>query len=385
MIKDNADRLNNLIEEVIEFRRLETGHKVRTVSNFSVNSSLDKITPSFVELAKRNQVNFSLELHEDTLWSTDVNCFEKILINLISNAFKYTSLNGSIQVKISIENEQLRLAVYNTGKGIKDEDKERIFNRYSILDSIEENRIGKLSTRNGLGLAICYSMVELLEGRIEVESKVEQYAEFIVFLPWLNPTSKNDIAHEQPITIVSENLLQNTVVGSPSKDENKYDAQPDGQKRHILVIDDNEDILLLLQETLAEYRLSVARNAEEGLKFLKEDMPDLIITDIMMPGINGIELARQIKGYKHTMHIPLIILSAKHTIDEQVEGIASGADAYISKPFSLIYLKAVINRLIINQSVLKEYYNSSAGAYEFARGKLLSKEDKKWWKVLFVL
>lgn len=190
MIKDNADRLNNLIEEVIEFRRLETGHKVRTVSNFSVNSSLDKITPSFVELAKRNQVNFSLELHEDTLWSTDVNCFEKILINLISNAFKYTSLNGSIQVKISIENEQLRLAVYNTGKGIKDEDKERIFNRYSILDSIEENRIGKLSTRNGLGLAICYSMVELLEGRIEVESKVEQYAEFIVFLPWLNPTSK---------------------------------------------------------------------------------------------------------------------------------------------------------------------------------------------------
>lgn len=377
LIKDNADRLNNLIEEVIEFRRLETGHKVRTVSNFSVNSSLDKITPSFVELAKRNQVNFSLELHEDTLWSTDVNCFEKILINLISNAFKYTSLNGSIQVKISIENEQLRLAVYNTGKGIKDEDKERIFNRYSILDSIEENRIGKLSTRNGLGLAICYSMVELLEGRIEVESKVEQYAEFIVFLPWLNPTSKNDIAHEQPITIVSENLLQNTVVGSPSKDENKYDAQPDGQKRHILVIDDNEDILLLLQETLAEYRLSVARNAEEGLKFLKEDMPDLIITDIMMPGINGIELARQIKGYKHTMHIPLIILSAKHTIDEQVEGIASGADAYISKPFSLIYLKAVINRLIINQSVLKEYYNSSAGAYEFARGKLLSKEDKK--------
>lgn len=201
----------------------------------------------------------------------------------------------------------------------------------------------------------------------------------------VKPNIKNDIAHEQPITIVSENLLQNTVVGSPSKDENKYDAQPDGQKRHILVIDDNEDILLLLQETLAEYRLSVARNAEEGLKFLKEDMPDLIITDIMMPGINGIELARQIKGYKHTMHIPLIILSAKHTIDEQVEGIASGADAYISKPFSLIYLKAVINRLIINQSVLKEYYNSSAGAYEFARGKLLSKEDKKWWKVLFVL
>lgn len=376
LIRDNAERLNNLIQEVIEFRRLETGHKVRQVSHFSIKNSFDKITPSFVELAEGSQIQFSLDIEEQLSWNTDANCFEKVAINLISNAFKYASANGIVRVKISTENDHLRLAVYNTGKGIKEGDKKYIFNRYSVLNSIEENRVKKLSARNGLGLAICHSMVELLEGSIEVESEVDKYAEFIVHLPWLKQTSEKDIINERPAEMSPERPLPNTDIENTEENKEKHDTSEEEKQIHILAIDDNEDILSLLKDTLTEYRLSTAPSAEEGLKLLKTDMPDLIMTDIMMPGVDGVELTRQLKSHKHTMHIPLIILSAKNTIDEQVEGIASGADAYISKPFSLTYLQAVINRLITNRDSLKEYYNSSASAFEFLEGKLLSKEER---------
>lgn len=376
LIRDNAERLNNLIQEVIEFRRLETGHKVRKVSHFSINDSFDKIMPSFMELAEYNQIHFSLDMEEHLSWNTDVNCFEKVAINLISNAFKYTLANGTVRVKISIENDCLILAVYNTGKGIREEDKKCIFNRYSVLNSVEENRVKKLSARNGLGLAICHSMVELLEGRIEVKSEVDKYAEFIVYLPWLKQTSEKDVINEQSVGIGTEVSLQSAGIEQPEENMGVYATSQEEKQIHILAIDDNEAILSLLKDTLTEYRLSVARSAEEGLQLLKTDMPDLIMTDIMMPGVDGVELTRQLKAHKHTMHIPLIILSAKHTLDDQVEGIASGADAYISKPFSLTYLQTVINRLIANRDSLKEYYNSSASAFEFMEGKLLSTEDK---------
>lgn len=376
LIRDNAERLNNLIQEVIEFRRLETGHKVRAVSHFSINELLNKIMPSFVELAERSQVQLSLEIEENLSWNTDNSCFEKIVINLISNAFKYTSVNGAVRVRISAEKESLRLAIYNIGKGIKEEDRKLIFNRYSVLDSIEENRVKKLSTRNGLGLAICYSMVELLEGIIEVESEVGQYAEFIVHLPWLKLTSDKKILNVLPAEIKMEDVLPKVKKEEVEMKDNSHNKSSAKKMIHILAIDDNEDILLLLKESLSEYRLSLARGAEEGLELLKEDMPDLIMTDVMMPGVDGVQLTRQLKGHKHTMHIPLIILSAKNTIDEHVKGISSGADAYISKPFSLTYMRAVINSLITNRGSLKEYYNSSASAFEFVEGKLLAKEDK---------
>lgn len=376
LIRDNAERLNNLIQEVIEFRRLETGHKMRQVSHFSINDSFDKIIPSFIELAECNQIHFSLDMEEQLTWNTDMNCFEKVTMNLISNAFKYTSANGTVRVKISTEKDCLRLAVYNTGKGIREEDKKYIFNRYSVLNTIEENRVKKLSARNGLGLAICHSMVELLEGRLEVESEVDKYAEFIVYLPWLKQTSEKEVISDQALETETEVPLPNADIEKTKENKEKYDVLQEEKLIHILAIDDNEAILSLLKDTLTEYRLSVARSAAEGLQILKNDMPDLIMTDIMMPGVDGVELTRQLKAHKHTMHIPLIILSAKNTLDDQVEGIASGADVYISKPFSLTYLQAVINRLIANRDSLKEYYNSSASAYEFMEGKLLPKEDR---------
>ena len=147
----------------------------------------------------------------------------------------------------------------------------------------------------------------------------------------------------------------------------------------ILAIEDNKELLWMLKDILSdEYRVLTAANGEEGLNLLKQQTPELIITDIMMPKVDGITLTRLLKGNKHTLHIPLIILSVKNTTDEKIEGIECGADAYIPKPFNSQYLKTVVRHLIKKQKEMEEYYNSSASIFEFSGGQLIQKEDKEF-------
>ncbi len=266
--------------------------------------------------------------------------------------------------------------MYNTGKGISKENLPLIFNRYSILDNIKENSIKGLSSRNGLGLAICQSMIELLHGTINVESEVNQYAQFIVTLPALETTEK--VGNIQPHEIAKVELSNyKTEVTLPETVNNEEETnQPENT---ILIIDDNKELLWMLKDILSnEYAILTAENGEEGLELLKQETPNLIITDIMMPKIDGITLTKQLKNNKHTAHIPLVILSAKNTTDEKIEGIESGADAYIPKPFNTQYLRTIIKQLIKKQEELKQYYNSSASAFDYSGGQLLQNEDKEY-------
>ncbi|MCD8183187.1 MAG: response regulator [Bacteroides sp.] len=377
LIKQNTERLNSLIQEVIDFRRIETGHKIRRIQQLPVSEVCNDIIASFSDIAEQNKIKLENLIETNLLWNSDQSCFTKIVNNLISNAFKYTPIGGTIRITLKTEDGKLYLAVYNTGSGIKKENRSLIFNRYSILDNIEENAVKDLSARNGLGMAICHSMVELLEGEIRIESEVNQYAEFIVTLPELPLSAEKEDRGDIPTSETQPPLVTTPMVGmhinvTPS-------SQPDEESRkkgQILIIDDNTEILTLLQETLSEYKVVTATSGEDGLELLKKEYPDLIITDVMMPGTDGIELTKQIKQNKHTMHIPLIIPSAKNTNEEKIEGLASGADAYIGKPFNLSYLKASVARLIENYNKIREYYNSSACAYEFSNGQLMKKEDK---------
>lgn len=384
LIKQNAERLNMLIQEIIEFRRIETGHKMRRVQAVPVSRTCSEITASFADLAEQNRITLEAGIEPEITWNTDLGCFTKIASNLLSNAFKYTSVGGTVRIGLSVADGKLRFTVYNTGKGIKPEDHDRIFNRYSILDNVEENAVKGLSSRNGLGMAICHSMVELLEGSIDIESEVGRYACFIVTLPALPLTDQ--AATEAPCPSPQAPAPADT--SAPQADEEvrpeataTAEPAPDGQEKrgekHILVVDDSTEMQALLHESFsADYRVTTAGSGEEALEALRQEVPDLIITDIMMPGTNGLELTRQIKQNKHTMHIPLIILSAKNTGEEKAEGILSGADAYVGKPFNISYLKALADRMIGNREQMREYYNTSASAYEFANGKLMQKEDK---------
>lgn len=347
IIKSNTERLNSLIQEVIDFRRMETGNQICHIQELNISELGNGIIESFDELAEQNRIQLETDITPDIIWRSDHNGFTKILNNLISNAFKYTPENGTIRISIKKEEDKLSIKVYNTGKGISKENLPLIFNRYSILDNIKENSIKGLSSRNGLGLAICQSMVELLHGTINVESEVNQYAQFIVTLPALETTEK--VGNIQPHEIAKVELSNyKTEVTLPETVNNEEETnQPENT---ILIIDDNKELLWMLKDILSnEYAILTAENGEEGLELLKQETPNLIITDIMMPKIDGITLTKQLKNNKHTAHIPLVILSAKNTTDEKIEGIESGADAYIPKPFNTQYLRTIIKQLIKNK------------------------------------
>ena len=377
MIKANAERLNALIQEIIDFRRLETGHQVQCIQQVDVSALCNDIIHSFSELAERNNIQVENVVSEDIVWNTDRRSLMKILNNLISNAFKYTSAGGRIRVTVDVaDNQKLRIKVYNTGKGIRQEDIPLVFNRYKVLDGVEASNIKGMTSRNGLGLAICHSMVELLKGDIQIQSEYGSYAEFIVLLPMLdltldkkeNDSSVSDVT--PPVNVapqVSVDALNSTEKGADIA-ENK-----------ILVVDDNTEMLALLQESFSkDFNVIVAQNAEQALEKVKNETPSLIITDVMMPGMDGFELTRQLKQNKYTMSIPVIILSAKNSSQEKIVGFDAGADAYIGKPFEIDYLKAIVVRLIENRSKLKDYFNSSACAYDFSHGHLVKAEDKEF-------
>ena len=371
IIKSNTERLNSLIQEVIDFRRMETGNQTCHIQELNISELSQEIIESFSELAEQNNILLQTDVNPNIIWRS---CFTKILNNLISNAFKYTPEKGTILISVKVINAKLEVKVYNTGKGISKENIPLIFNRYSVLDNIKENSIKGLSSRNGLGLAICHSMVELLQGIIKVESEVNQYAQFTVTLPQLEITENSSQKQEDVPKLIQKNNmnrqeLENATAGDKC-------AQPEAT---ILIIDDNKELLWMLNDILSdEYAILTAENGEEGLALLKQETPDLIITDIMMPKVDGITLTKQIKSNKHTVHIPLVILSAKNTTDEKIEGIESGADAYIPKPFNTQYLVTVIRQLIKKQRELEQYYNSSASAFDFGGGQLLQKEDKEY-------
>lgn len=301
----------------------------------------------------------------------------KILNNLISNAFKYTSAGGRIRVTVDVaDNQKLRIKVYNTGKGIRQEDIPLVFNRYKVLDGVEASNIKGMTSRNGLGLAICHSMVELLKGDIQIQSEYGSYAEFIVLLPMLDLT----LDKKENDSSVSDVTSSVNVAPQVSVDAlNNAGTDTDTAENKILVVDDNTEMLAFLQESFSkDFNVIVAQNAEQALEKVKNETPSLIITDVMMPGMDGFELTKQLKQNKYTMSIPIIILSVKNSSQEKIVGFDAGADAYIGKPFEIDYLKAIVVRLIENRSKLKDYFNSSACVYDFSHGHLVKAEDKEF-------
>lgn len=383
IIQSNTERLNNLIQEIIDFRRIETGNKKCHIVSCDMNAICDKIKESFSSLIEENHIHFNMDIPQNLTWNSDQNYMNTLLNNLISNAFKYTPENGHIQISLSANDKELTLKVHNSGKGIRKEDIPYIFNRYSVLDNVEQNSIKGLSSRNGLGLAICKSIVDTLNGTIDIESQPGEYAEFIIRLPEqsLPQTTNNqtNIAEKNNVNKQPTSKELRETISKQNKLVNDTSNLTKIQLPTILIIDDNEEILWILQDILAnDYHTITAKDSQEGLTLLTENLPNLIITDVMMPGQDGISLTKQIKLNPYTMHIPIVILSAKSGLDDKIEGIESGADAYIPKPFETQYIKAVIKQLIDKQQKLHKYYNSSASSFDYMDGKLISKENRNF-------
>ena len=370
MIQQNVEKLNGLIVELLECRRLETENKMLSIQPQPVSEKLRDIAESFGDMAENREMNYCLDIAPELTWNTDLSCFNKIAGNLISNAFKYTPDKGNISVTLYTKNERLILKIANTGKGITPENLGKIFDRYKILDSVEMN--GK-NSRNGLGLAICKNMVTLLEGDINIESTPGELTTFTVSLPSLPPNGQE--VPQTAYEAASPSIPTEEVQELPEKYTQEFDAN----KQTVMVIDNDPSMLWFVSEIFTEkYNVLSFNNAQKALDSLEQRQPDLIISDVMMPDIDGLSFTSTIKQHKLWSHIPLILLSALHHEDDQVKGLESGADAYVTKPFNVKYLEKMVYHLIRREENLKEYYSSALSTFTWKEGSCLHKEEQEF-------
>jgi signal transduction histidine kinase/DNA-binding response OmpR family regulator/ligand-binding sensor domain-containing protein len=376
ILKSSVDSLNELIQEIIDFRKIEESETPSlAIKHLPVSEILNNQLIQFGEVVEQNKIKLTTNIPDNLYWNTDRACFKKIIVNLISNAFKYTKEKGEVRVALSIENNALKIVVYNTGQGIAPDKIHSIFDRYSILENTDVNAYNQMTSRNGLGLFICHSMTKHLQGEINVKSEENRYVEFTVELPELLPAKEE--TNSTSVSFKSENLLPAQTLSSKKKQTGLS----------VLIVDDNKDIVELISDILSSsYAVMKAYTGEEALAMMQQQTPTLIITDVMMPGIDGFSMVNQMRRNKYTRHIPVIVVSAKVNDRDQASGYDIGADAYLTKPFSSEVLLSIVNRLIANKYELKDYFQSPESAYGFTGGVLLHQKDKEFiYKVIEVI
>ncbi len=343
----NVRILRRLINQILDFRKYENDKSTLTLSEIDLGKAIGEWTESFYDLARRRHMRLTVDLETAPPAPTvavDVEKMERVFFNLLSNAFKYTPENGSINVRYHVEADRAILAVSDTGEGISERDLGSIFDRFYQVDRVRPNG-------SGIGLALTKAFIELHEGTIEVESTLRKGSVFTVILPVKHVSEKADtqLSTITPEDVVAELDLQ---VEEPRFDDDKP---------LLLVIDDNADIRRLVTEIMSErFNVITASNGAEGIRRAVKYVPDLIICDVMMPVMDGLECCRRLKAEVTTSHIPVLLLTACSMDEQKVQGYESGADGYLSKPFSGAVLMARANSLVENRKRIRELWTSSS-------------------------
>lgn len=375
-IKSNSERMQSLIQQLIDFRKAETGHLKLEIEKVDIAELIKFVVDNFMNVLEKKRIRFNLSFSDtDIIWQTDRDSIEKIVFNLVSNAVKYTPDDEKIDLKVEINDNQLLILVTNTGVGIKPEFQRNIFDRFEVLERFEKQVSKGLDTRNGIGLALCKNIVEVLHGTIDVESDGDTFTTFKVKLPMQN------MGEQYSDTLQTKNATPNVTI---EPDEEKVNVKeriaiPDVQKEGlVLVIDDEKEIRELLNDFLSDkYEVAEAANGQEAIELMRIRMPILIICDIIMPVMNGVEFVKTMKQQELTRHIPIIFLSTKGTVENQIEGLEVGADAYLSKPFHPRHLEALVENMLHRNKAILDYSESAHAALEQFEGKLIHKEDKE--------
>ncbi len=344
LLKDNAQRLLTLVNQLLDFRKNEVAglnfHPVET----DIVAFSKKVCDSFTAMSERKKVNFSFYSdRKEIVMAFDEDKIEKIFMNLLGNAFKFTPSYGRVDVsleQIGDDTPMLRIKVADSGPGIPDKDKELIFDQF--YQSNEKNG-SQVQMGSGIGLSMVKEYVRLHDGTVRVTDNVEYGSVFIIELPirHTNPDPTDPAKDAQTDNDNQDGDTTNDEEESPEKDTQE------GSLPTVLVVDDNPDLTEMLQfELEKEFNVLTAGDGNEALTTLEKEKPALIITDLMMPGMDGIELCRRLKSNQATVGIPIIILTAKHDLGIKIEGLTVGADDYITKPFNLDVLRLRMKRLI---------------------------------------
>ncbi|HRE76673.1 MAG TPA: response regulator [Flavobacterium sp.] len=332
LINKNSDRMLDLVDQLLELSKLDSGKLKLILKEGNIGLFLNSIIESFSFQAKENKLSFSSTIEKNTEnHHFDKDVIEKIVTNLLSNAIKYTAENEKVNFTSSTENNQLKLVVSNSGSEIKKEEINKLFERFYQK---KENHQGV-----GIGLALVKELVELYNGKIE--TTVENgLLSFTVLLP-LEKSNQNAIV----VTKETTQLLN---------DQNTNESE----LPILLLVDDNQDVRTILKDIFKEnYQIIEAADGEQALKIAKKEIPDCIISDVMMPKMDGFEFTKQIKTNELTSFIPVILLTAKTSDEAHLEGLKSTADAFLTKPFNNEILKATVLQLIAERKKLHTRYS----------------------------
>jgi signal transduction histidine kinase/ligand-binding sensor domain-containing protein/DNA-binding response OmpR family regulator len=362
----NANRMMRLVNELADFTKLEGGNVKLNVKHGDLLQFIIETSSAFDEMALKRKISFSVtsDLQSLTGWY-DNDKLERILFNVLSNAFKFTADGGKINLQINSNHSiladgtlcrYLELVIVDNGIGISADEIPRIFEKFYQAKS--SSKISSPGT--GIGLSLTKSLVELHQGKITAESIPDHSTIFTISLPIdaIAFQVEENILAPNEMVYDKKDSYSGTIDLQYSHDEDHVDSG----KVEILVAEDNDELReYLVTELRKEFSVLEARDGKEGLAIALEKNPYLIISDIMMPNVDGIEFCNSIKADINTSHIPFILLTAKSTIDDQINGIKTGADVYITKPFNIRYLKAHLHQII--ESRQKLYSRFSQDVY----------------------
>ena len=391
MVQRNALALQQLVSNILDFRKIQNGKMELKLYRFDIVKTLTMWVGDFQLTAERKQIRLHLDV-DDLKGShemiADQEKISRIVFNLLSNALKYTPAGGEIFVSLKDEGANLRLDVRDTGKGISQDEADKIFERFFQAKGA--------ASGTGIGLALVKSFVELHHGEARVESEPGKGSDFIVVIPRKQEGDSQVIHNDVDIVdnsanasasdsknVVDESVLQYIDDGDRSRGKVQQLVSENTNRPTVLVIDDNTDIRqyerTLLQD---EYVVLEAADGKEGLAVALKEVPDLVICDVMMPVMDGLEFTKQLKTNTATSHIPVIMLTAKNLEEHRAEGYGHGADSYITKPFHSKVLLARIENLLRQRQLLKNLYQGTKEAEKEISEAHLEDRDKQFLKQL---
>lgn len=354
LVHQNTERMLRLMNQILDFRKIQNQKMKLLIEETDLIPLLQKVMSSFKLIAEEKNINYQLTSTIQSVYSwVDRDKFEKIFFNLLSNAFKYTPADKSITVNITTKEKTVEIEIADEGIGIAVEKQHSLFQRFESL--VKQNI---LQPSSGIGLSLVKEMVEMHHGTITVNSQPGVGSRFTVSLPLQREIFEEDVQVEF-ILNDSQNSAPHPVdsMKAPEEMEEKEAFENNSDGFSILVVEDNEELKAFLKSILSEnYTVITASNGEEGLQHAVDDLPDLIISDVMMPVMDGLEMIRQIKENNNICHIPIIVLSAKASLDDRIAGLEQGIDDYITKPFSATYLKTRVASLLRQRKALQELY-----------------------------
>jgi len=373
MVQRNTDRMLRLINQILDFRKIQNKKMKLLVEIIQPGSFLKEICQSFSKLAEDRKIRFEVIDHSNnaTLW-VDKDKFEKIFYNLLSNAFKFTLPGNPIEVTIMEDVETVTISVKDKGMGMSKDRVKLLFNRFESLAAANVS----FQQGTGIGLSLTKELVELHHAKIDVESEPGKGSTFnVTFLKGHLHFSENEefVMQDNTPEPHKNNIEMPEITETIDPDENSS-----SDKQVILIAEDNSELRSFLKTVLSvKYDVLEAENGREALKIAQESTPDMIITDVMMPEMNGLELAKAIKEDISISHIPLVLLTAKTDMENKLEALQYGVDDYITKPFSSAYLEARIENLLKLRKQLQELYRSSltSGVISPSKPNVVSQDD----------